>query len=410
MKDNKYKFKLPKSVKKVLQALVDCGYEAYIVGGCVRDLILDIEPNDFDITTNATPQQIKGIFSKTIDTGIKHGTVTAVVDGECFEITTFRIDGKYLDCRHPESVTYTRNLSDDLLRRDFTINAMAYYDDVVDLFGGLEDLKSGLIRGVGDADKRFKEDALRMLRAIRFSARFGYEIEKLTKDAIVKNANLIKKVSVERIKVEIDKTLMSKNPNYFGIIYELGLLGYISVPLNKVFDDKSSRSYLLKLLSVIDDELFLKWTALSIKLSQSDAKKMFKNLKFDNKTMKKALTLLSYRDMEVPITEVLVRRLMSELDDLFSYFLKLKKAMCFVVKDERCLEQIRISTDIYNRVLVAGDATKINELKITGNDLIKIGYKGEKIGAFLKFALEKVIQNPLENDKEHLIELAKRIQ
>lgn len=192
----------PKSVKTVIDTLQDNGYEAYAVGGCVRDSYLGILPNDWDITTNARPEEVKSLFRRTVDIGMQHGTVKVMMGREGIEVTTYRIDGKYEDSRHPKEVTFTADLREDLRRRDFTINAMAYSDKtgMVDLFGGVDDLEAGIIRAVGNAEERFSEDALRMLRALRFSARFGYEIEEDTKKAIVKLAPTLSKISAERIR------------------------------------------------------------------------------------------------------------------------------------------------------------------------------------------------------------------
>ena len=187
----------PKSVKTVIDTLQDNGYEAYAVGGCVRDSYLGILPNDWDITTNARPEEVKSLFRRTVDIGMQHGTVKVMMGREGIEVTTYRIDGKYEDSRHPKEVTFTADLREDLRRRDFTINAMAYSDKtgMVDLFGGVDDLEAGIIRAVGNAEERFSEDALRMLRALRFSARFGYDIEEDTKKAIVKLAPTLSKIS-----------------------------------------------------------------------------------------------------------------------------------------------------------------------------------------------------------------------
>ena len=188
---------LPKNVKKIIESLNEHGFEGFAVGGCVRDSLLNKIPTDWDITTNALPADIKKIFKKTFDTGIAHGTVTVLMDGVGYEITTYRIDGDYTDGRHPDSVSFSKNLSEDLCRRDFTVNAMAYSPQkgIVDLYKGREDLQKGIIRAVGDAGKRFDEDALRMLRAIRFASQLGFEIEDNTFEAIKQKAKLLVNVS-----------------------------------------------------------------------------------------------------------------------------------------------------------------------------------------------------------------------
>jgi tRNA nucleotidyltransferase/poly(A) polymerase len=219
------KIQLPEKVNRIITTLQKHGFEAYAVGGCVRDSFLGRVPGDWDITTSAAPEETKSLFARTFDTGIEHGTITVLLNGEGFEVTTYRIDGKYEDNRHPSKVQFTRSLSEDLLRRDFTINAMAYneQDGLVDLFHGMEDLKKGVIRCVGNAEARFSEDALRILRAIRFSAQLGFEIEKETRQAIRKLAPNLSYISAERIQTELVKLLISDHPEKIQDAYELGI-------------------------------------------------------------------------------------------------------------------------------------------------------------------------------------------
>ena len=198
------KINIPEGAKKILDKLSSAGYEAYVVGGCVRDSLLGDVPHDWDITTNALPLQVKELFRRTVDTGLQHGTVTVMIGDEGYEITTYRTDGRYTDGRHPDKVTFVPNLEEDLKRRDFTINAMAYndVDGLVDLFGGTEDLKNGIIRCVGRAEDRFSEDALRMMRAIRFAARFGFRMDDDVRNSISGLSGTLSKVSAERITSE----------------------------------------------------------------------------------------------------------------------------------------------------------------------------------------------------------------
>ena len=216
---------IPKKAEIILQILEKAGFEAYVVGGCVRDSILGRTPNDWDITTSATPQQVKELFHRTVDTGLQHGTVTVVIDKEGFEVTTYRVDGEYEDGRHPKEVTFTASLEEDLKRRDFTINAMAYNptEGLVDLFGGMQDIENKIIRCVGDPLERFTEDALRIMRAVRFSAQLGFEIEEETKKALTVMAPNLVHVSAERIQVELVKLLMSPHPDYLRTAYEAGI-------------------------------------------------------------------------------------------------------------------------------------------------------------------------------------------
>ncbi len=220
---------LPKNVKLIIDKLENAGYEAYAVGGCVRDSLLFREPKDWDITTNADPYEVKKLFRHTIDTGLKHGTVTVMLDGVGYEVTTYRIDGVYEDNRHPSEVRFTKELSEDLLRRDFTINAMAYNESkgLVDLFGGREDLENGIIRAVGNANERFSEDALRIMRAGRFAAELDFTIDPETEAAMGKYAENLKDVSAERIRVELQKLIMGKSPEKIEILYRTGITGVV---------------------------------------------------------------------------------------------------------------------------------------------------------------------------------------
>jgi len=266
------KIVFPDNVSFIINKLNTHGFEAFIVGGCVRDSILGRTPNDWDITTNALPQHIKSIFEKTYDTGIRHGTVSVAVDGENIEVTTYRIDGGYSDHRRPDSVKFTSNLKEDLARRDFTINAIAYHPEegLVDYFEGLKDLESGVIRAVGDAEQRFHEDALRMLRTIRFSAQLGFNIERATFDAIARSAGLIKNISSERIRDEINKILISQNPMYFDYLYETGLLHHIIPELTVCYQTRQNNPYhvynvaghIMHTVNSVKNTSILRWTML----------------------------------------------------------------------------------------------------------------------------------------------------
>ena len=216
---------IPEKAEKIIRELMAHGFEAYAVGGCVRDSILGREPGDWDITTSARPEQVKQIFHRTVDTGIEHGTVTVLIDKDAYEVTTYRVDGEYEDHRHPKEVTFTASLEEDLKRRDFTINAMAYNPEtgLVDIFEGMQDLERKVIRCVGDSRERFDEDALRILRAIRFSAQLGFEIDEATKNAMTEKAETLKDVSAERIRVELVKLITSAHPEKIAEACRLGL-------------------------------------------------------------------------------------------------------------------------------------------------------------------------------------------
>ena len=232
---------LPEQVKFIISELNKNGYEGYIVGGCVRDYLMGIPPHDYDITTSALPEEVKAIFPHTVDTGIEHGTVTVIIDKIGYELTTYRIDGEYKDNRHPEQVIFTDKLAGDLSRRDFTVNAIAYNDQrgYVDMFGGMEDIKKAIIKGVGEPSKRFQEDALRMMRALRFSAQLNFSIEENTMIALKENAQLIKNISIERIREEFFKLIISDHNERLDLLYESGMLPYFFPELKKIIEDNS---------------------------------------------------------------------------------------------------------------------------------------------------------------------------
>jgi len=236
------KIVLPEAVRKIIQTLSANGFEAYAVGGCVRDSLLKQTPSDWDITTSCPPEKIKDLFKKTIDTGLKHGTVSVLLENEVYEVTTFRLDGDYKDGRHPSSVSFTHSLEEDLARRDFTINAMAYNETkgLIDPFDGLGDLQNKIIRCVGTPDTRFLEDALRMLRAVRFAAQKGFSIEEQTLSSIQKNAALVKKLSAERIISEITKILLSDDVFKIKTLYYTGLLAYIMPEMVHCFETQQN--------------------------------------------------------------------------------------------------------------------------------------------------------------------------
>lgn len=419
MKDKSdIKINIPKKVLKVLSLLQEAEYEAYIVGGCVRDALLNKIPKDYDITTNATPDQVKQIFYKTIDTGIEHGTVTVRIGGENFEITTYRIDGKYSDKRHPDDVIFTPNLKEDLSRRDFTINAMAYNDNegLIDYFGGLEDLNDGVIRAVGNPKKRFEEDALRMVRAVRFSAVLGFEIEDETYSAIKNLSDNLKYISKERVQVELIKLLESSHPEKFIIFDETGLITNI-IKEYKDYNDQEKEVVINALkLSSCDTKLklaiilgFIK----SSKISSDDinfelkttVKKILRDLKFDNNTINDVSVIVSSRDLKLTTDSIEIRTQISKISkSLYAKYLEFRKMICPSLEFD-----ITKQEQIFIKVVNKGDATSISELKITGKDLIDIGFKeGKEIGNVLNILLKEVIKDPKFNKKLKMIKFAKK--
>lgn len=436
---------IPQNVQYILDILQASNHQAYIVGGCIRDCILGIVPGDWDIATNALPQEVKGLFPKTVDTGIKHGTVTVLIDGSGYEITTYRIDGEYLDFRKPESVSFTSSIGEDLSRRDFTINAMAYnpHEGMVDPFCGMEDLNARIIRAVGDPDKRFKEDALRMLRAIRFTAQLGFSIDEDSLASIRRNYRLIENISAERIRDELTKTLMSDNPLYFSLLMDTQLIKYTLPEFEPCFLTKQNNPYhaydvaihTLHSVSNIEKDKALRWTMLlhdigkpgvkttdekgidhfynhqqlSVKLSRT----AMLRLRFDNKSMDKILLLVRCHDMQIKAEPVSVRKAMSKVGEtVFEDLLKVieadKKAQSPKFLEERT-ERFKILWEIYRDVRKKGQCTSLKDLAISGDDLVSMGIKpGREIKELLNNLLEKVIEKPELNHKEILLDLLRK--
>lgn len=384
---------LPEAVEEIITRLNDHGYEASAVGGCVRDSLLGRKPEDWDITTSARPEQVKAIFRRTIDTGIAHGTVTIMVDKVGYEVTTYRIDGEYEDGRHPKEVQFTSNLIEDLKRRDFTINAMAYssQNGIVDVFGGVEDLKSGLIRCVGNPIDRFTEDALRILRAVRFSAQLGFEIEPATYEAIRVIAPNLMNVSKERILAELSKLLTSAHPNRIRMVYETGMAPFISADFTDV-------SFPLPVIdSRLPDKKHLRWAAFLQNETEEKAGRILKQLKSDNDTINRVKVLLRF--IKTPLTpqKAELRKIMSQMTpELYDDLLVLRNV-------DPSGEITRLSREIR----CAGDCLSLKQLAVSGRDLMDAGIQpGKKVGEALNALLGMVLEHPEYNQKETLIEAA----
>lgn len=442
------KIEIPENAQFIINTIMEAGFEAYVVGGCVRDSLLGRTPKDWDITTSATPNQVKSLFRRTIDTGIQHGTVTVMLDKEGFEVTTYRIDGKYEDSRHPSEVTFTPSLEEDLKRRDFTINAMAYNEEagLVDLFGGMEDMDKKLIRCVGNAQERFREDALRILRAIRFSAQFGYAIEEQTRAAIQKLAGSLSQISAERIQVELVKLLVSEHPDYLRDAYEMGVTKVIlpefdvmmETPQNhphhqynvgehtlhsllEVEADKDLRLTMLfhdigKPATLVTDEEGISHFYGHPAVSEGMTEKILRRLKFDNDTIHKVCHLVKYHDYGnnlVPDMRV-VRRAINKIGaDVFPQFLQIKRAdvlaQSMYLREEK-LEGLEEWRKFYEEIMSRKQCTSLKSLAITGTDLIAAGREpGKELGAILNALLEWVLEHPEDNQKEFLLEKAKEL-
>jgi len=435
----------PNNVGYIIEKLNLCGFEAFIVGGCVRDSLLGRVPYDWDITTNALPTEIKKIFEKTYDTGIKHGTVSVAIGNECIEVTTYRIDGEYSDFRRPDSVQFTSSLKEDLARRDFTINAIAYHpkEGLVDYFGGLKDLESCLIKAVGNANQRFQEDALRMLRAIRFSAQLGFIIEKATLDAIIRNSNLISNISNERIRDELNKILISPNPMYFDFLYQTKLLEHIIPEFTSCYHTQQNNPYhvynvaehTMHTVKYVKNSSILRWTMLLHDIgkplkkttdtngidhfyghqqtSEELANGILNRLRFDKETIKKISKLIFYHDLDINDNEKAIRKVISKVgEDSFIELLEVQKADAMgqnrIYLDKRILKLDNIKK-IYNDIINSNQCLNIRDMAINGNDLILIGMQpGIDLKNMLNYLFECILENPELNDKQKLIDLAKR--
>lgn len=444
------KISMPKEASFIINTLSNHGYEAYIVGGCVRDSILGLTPSDWDITTSATPEQVKELFHKTIDTGIKHGTVTVMIHQTGFEVTTYRIDGLYEDHRRPNDVTFTKNLREDLMRRDFTINAMAYNekDGLIDLFGGVEDLKQGVIRCVGVADDRFEEDALRMFRAVRFAGQLNFKIDQGTKNAILVKHNNLKDVSAERIQMELLKLLISPHPEYILEAYRTGLTSVflpefdrmMETPQNNPHHLYSVGEHTVHAICLIEPNPILRLTMLlhdigkpatrttdshgidhfyeHYRVGANMSVEILKRLKFDNKTIRLVSTLIAHHDIRFkdPLTSGRkhLRKVMHSIgSNLFPYLLEVMeadvKAQSDYMRDYK-LSMLEQTKTAYKEILESRDCLTLKDLKINGTQLKALGITdGKTIGSILNTLLIMVLENPELNEYSYLRELALKI-
>lgn len=413
------RIEIPPQVEWILNELRGHGYEAFAVGGCVRDTLLLRIPGDWDITTAAKPEEVKKVFGRTIDTGLQHGTVTVMRDHVGYEITTYRIDGEYEDGRHPKEVAFTADLKEDLQRRDFTINAMAYSHEtgIVDIFGGMEDLKNRTIRCVGTAVERFTEDALRILRAIRFSAQLDFSIEEETRNALSEIAPNLAHVSKERIQVELTKTLLSGRPEHVRMTEETGMIPYISPSFAKAFmpaERKEEEFFRLQRAAQLPKDKAARWAAFLAEAGEQVLVRILKELKLDNDTISRGRVLvrwykepfpeLSKTEEENPPEDRWLRRMMSTMDDdlfdlLLCFWEKLRPEEAAAV----CL--FRERTELIRK---RGDCIRMKQLAVGGNDLLAAGVpKGPELGQVLNRLFYAVLEQPGKNDRERLLSMAK---
>lgn len=458
--------KIPENAARILQTLQENGYEAYVVGGCVRDMILGREPGDWDITTSAEPLQVKALFRRTIDTGIQHGTVTVMMGHEGYEVTTYRMDGEYKDHRHPKEVIFTPTLIEDLRRRDFTINAMAYNPQtgLIDAFDGMGDLRRRCIRCVGDPLERFEEDALRMLRGIRFAGQLEFEVETATFDAMTVKASTLVHVSAERIRTELTKLLISGGSDRLLLAVQTGLSRYflpeldamLQTPQNNPHHCYDVGRHSLEALRQIHilwqqegfgerEQVMLAYAALLHDVAKPDcktvddegidhfyshpeegarkAREILRRLKFDNDTVSMVTKLIRYHDRRhenclidgvySPKGKRAMRRLMNQAGkDTMPLLFLLQRADLLAQSDymkEQKLAKLEAGERCYREIVQSREAVTVSELAIGGRDLIGLGMKpGPELGQMLQRLLELVLDDPQKNTKENLYSQVKQ--
>lgn len=439
---------LPKNVKLIIDILNKNGFEAFVVGGCVRDSIIGLTPHDWDICTNAKPEEIKNCFSNfnTFDSGLKHGTISIVIDSEVFEVTTYRIDGAYSDNRRPDSVTFTSDITKDLARRDFTVNAMAYNEQygLLDPYGGRNDLSEKIIRCVGNSDFRFNEDALRIIRALRFASVYDFVIENETSESISKNADLLKNIAVERISVEFNKLLCGNGAeeilnNYRDVIA-------VFIPEIKPMFDYSQHTkhhnrdlwrHTTYSVKSIDKMPLLRMSMLlhdigkpkackrdedgtchfkgHPKYSAEIAETILRRLKYPTNFIETCVTLIKYHDVRFNGSKRQLRHVMNAIGDKnVELLLKIQRADIMAQSDykhKEKLEKLNLACRVYEEILADKDCFTLKQLEINGNDIKKLGVtEGVKIGKILKMLLSLVIEDKLENEKSALLNKAEEIR
>ena len=434
---------IPQDVLWILRKLNQAGHEAYVVGGCVRDSLMGREPHDWDITTDAEPLTVKALFRRTIDTGLQHGTVTVMNHGVGYEVTTYRLDGDYSDHRRPESVSFTKNLEEDLKRRDFTINAMAYHPEegLKDFFGGKEDLAAGVIRAVGDPDERFDEDALRIMRAVRFAAQLGFTIEEKTREAVRRHTKDISLVSVERIETELTKLICSPHPEEMEELYALGITAEILPEFDRMMETPQNTKYhftdvghhTIVVMQNVSPTKTMRYAALLHDIAKPECKttdekgtdhfyghpvkgepmaeEILRRFRMDNRTIEDVKKLVLWHDHGIKdeMTPVRFRKGMNRMGiEYFQEFLELRLADIAGQSDylrEEKLEKTEQLKRLYQEQLDSAAPLTLKDLAVKGKDLQDAGVApGPEMGRILKELLELVLENPDWNEKEILLE------
>lgn len=399
---------LPGNVRFILHMLREAGHEAYVVGGCVRDSIMGRKPHDWDICTSAKPEQVIEIFNhyKVIPTGLKHGTVTIMKNDKPYEITTYRVDGEYDDARHPKDVTFTTSLEEDLSRRDFTMNALAYNNnnDLVDLFGGVNDIKNGIVRCVGNPRERFSEDALRIMRALRFATRFGFKIEENTFAAMKEKKSLLSKISAERINSELTQIIMCEAEDVARILYKAEDILFELFPALRENDG----SYINNILH--SNKIKSVRLALLFDFPEEQLKDILTNLRYDNETISSVLNTRKYGqqilkyDSDKYTIEYFLKRIMHDIG-----YKDTQKALFYCIAYSRAKSNEKQELLFTNMLYVAmvindrNECYKLSQLAVNGNDIKHFGYKGQQIGTVLNYLLDMVMKGVLENNKPTLL-------
>lgn len=448
--NKEFNIEIPQSVKLIISILEQNGFEAFAVGGCVRDTILNRNPEDWDITTSALPLQVKELFHKTVDTGLKHGTVTVLMKGVGYEVTTYRIDGEYNDSRRPDTVEFTTDLIEDLKRRDFTINAMAYNPTVglVDVFDGVNDIKKKIIRCVGKPEERFSEDALRILRAVRFSAQLGFNIDEETMAAATSLAPMLEKISAERIKTELEKLIMSDNPGKLITAYEAGITKIALPEFDRMMECEQITPYhmynvgvhTIKVMENVPKDRVLRWAALFHDVAKPAVKyvnkkngrthftnhaivgvdlanKIMRRLKMDNKTIKIIGRLIACHDdrpADKGHTPEVIRRSVHKIGkDIYREYLQLAYADFQGKSDygkEKGYDGYLYACEQFDIIMRDNICTSVAEMNISGKDLIAMGCPtGSIIGDILDELLDIVLTDPSANTHENLIQKAEEL-
>ena len=441
------RIEMPEKARHIINTITRAGFEAYAVGGCVRDSILGRKPEDWDITTSAKPEQVKELFSHTVDTGLQHGTVTVMLGREGFEVTTYRIDGNYEDGRHPRNVVFTPSLEEDLRRRDLTINAMAYNESrgLVDVFGGLEDMKAGVVRCVGKPAERFGEDALRILRAVRFSAQLGYTIEEGTKAAAAALAPTLARISAERIQTELVKLMVSPHPEYLRLACGCGITQVIMPEFDRAMKTEqchphhcySVGEHILASLGYVRADRVLRLAMLFHDIGKPEvmtvdekgithfhghgeasaalAESIMKRLRFDNDTLQTVCRMVRFHDYKnnAQPNRAMVRRAVNRAGgDIFSGLLEIWYADIMAQSDymrKEKLDNLEQWRTLYEEICARHQCVSLKDLAVTGADLIAAGWKpGRELGEMLQKLLELVLDQPECNTKERLLEEAER--